>query len=442
MSFFRSLWDSFFYLPPFEDPDRERVARAILRIFAGSFALALITIAYYLINGIWLHGILLTGVILTGMYSLRYIRKDQFEHAFILFFSVGIAGLIIVISFASGLYALEILAIFPTLVVLSYFASSRVMYVWLIILVVWIWTLYLVQMLGIYEPNPSQVGPFGQALFLSLIIIFSVMMLQFTTQRMKSVNETLSQAKQAAEDASQSKSNFLATMSHELRTPLNAIIGYSEVLMEDIQTIGELSADAEIDLERIHKSGKNLLMIINDILDISKVDAEKLELNISTFSLDELIQDLVGTIGPQMAQNRNQLSVCFEDTDQPIYIYSDRERMGQVLLNLLSNAAKFTYDGSVELRVTLSKEDLHIEVADTGVGIGQEDIDRIFEAFQQVDSSMARKAYGTGLGLAISKRLSILLGGELTVESELGVGTLFTLIIPEDSLVPAVVSQV
>ena len=233
------------------------------------------------------------------------------------------------------------------------------------------------------------------------------------------------QTREEAISANKAKSLFLANMSHELRTPLNAVIGYSEMLQEDAIDMG--LDDFDDDLKKISKAGKHLLSLINDILDLSKIEAGKVELFPERFELNEFTQEVINTIMPMAERNRNQLKLTQES--EIADIFTDQTRLRQVLLNLMSNACKFTEDGDVELVVrseTSEKEDFVVfEVKDTGIGMTPSQIKKLFLPFTQLDPSTTRKYDGTGLGLVISRRLCDLMGGELTVDSERGVGSTF-----------------
>ncbi|MDQ7826164.1 MAG: response regulator [Candidatus Eremiobacteraeota bacterium] len=238
------------------------------------------------------------------------------------------------------------------------------------------------------------------------------------------------EAKAAAEAANKTKSRFLASMSHELRTPLNAILGYSEMLTEEAEDEGNDSAAS--DLKKIHAAGKHLLALINDVLDLSKIEAGKMDIYIETFDIRAMIADVVSTIEPLVSKNRNRLEVlCPEEAGS---MRSDLTKVRQGLFNLLSNACKFTKEGTVTLEVKRERRDdrefVTFQVRDTGIGITEEQIGRLFEAFTQADSSTSRQYGGTGLGLAITRQFSRLMGGDVTVESEYGKGSRFTIILP------------
>ncbi|MEG4290424.1 PAS domain S-box protein [Microcoleus sp. C2C3] len=241
-------------------------------------------------------------------------------------------------------------------------------------------------------------------------------------------------AKEAAEAASLAKSQFLANMSHELRTPLNAILGYSEILQEEALDLGEENFVS--DLERIHNAGKLLLTLINDILDLSKIEAGRAEIELETFDVSEVVQNVARTVEPLFVPNTNRLNVeCPNNIGK---LYSDQIKLTQILFNLLSNAAKFTEKGRITLSVERIKnnenswdsEQLIFKCTDTGIGITCEQRQKLFQPFTQADASTTRKYGGTGLGLAIAQKYSQMLGGEITVNSELGKGSTFTLILP------------
>jgi two-component system sensor histidine kinase/response regulator len=242
--------------------------------------------------------------------------------------------------------------------------------------------------------------------------------------------ENLAHAHEEAIAASQVKSQFLANMSHELRTPLNAIIGYSELM----QLLAAKKKDTTYtgDLEKINKAGKHLLTLINDILDISKIEAGRLQLEPQDFCVSQLLGELRETIEPLAAQNENCLVI--DDQAPAALVHADPIRLKQCLLNLLSNACKFTRSGQVSLLVSRQhdsqREQVVMEVTDTGIGLTPEQIGRLFQPFTQADASTTRKFGGTGLGLAITKQLCEAMGGSVAVESTLGVGSKFRIQLP------------
>src|SRR5262249_23425405 len=229
-------------------------------------------------------------------------------------------------------------------------------------------------------------------------------------------------------DASQHKSQFLANMSHELRTPLNAIIGVSEMLREDAET---LKQDTE-PLDRVLGAGRHLLALINDILDLSKIEAGRMELHLESFPLAPLIEDVGKTIEPLAAKNENRVAVSCDAAIGSLH--ADQMRLRQALLNLMSNANKFTERGTITVDARRGQENAHdwvtIAVADTGIGMTPDQIGKLFQEFSQASSTLASKYGGTGFGLVISTRCCQMMGGDITVESEPGRGSTFTIRVP------------
>ncbi|MGH6990946.1 MAG: ATP-binding response regulator, partial [Stellaceae bacterium] len=242
----------------------------------------------------------------------------------------------------------------------------------------------------------------------------------------KQAEQELMRAMEAAEAANRVKSGFLANMSHELRTPLNAIIGYSQMLQEEAQDADQ--ADFLPDLAKIENAGKHLLGLINDILDLSKIEAGRMTVFIEEAKVSSVVAEVRGIIEPLAAKNGNRLVVDCPDAADAIE--TDVTKLKQSLLNLLSNASKFTRNGTIELAIARDGERIVFRIADTGIGMNAEQMARLFQVFAQADSSTTRKFGGTGLGLAITRHFARMLGGDVTVTSEPGKGSVFTLVLP------------
>lgn len=264
-----------------------------------------------------------------------------------------------------------------------------------------------------------------------------IMFVQTITET-KCAERSLYAAKEAAEAANRAKSTFLANMSHELRTPLNAIIGYSEMLVEEAQDCGY--TEIAPDLEKIRSAGKHLLSLINDILDISKIEAGRMDLYVERFEVAQLVAEVQNTIRPIVEKNCNRLQVSLAPNLGSMT--ADLTKVRQALFNLLSNAAKFTQQGQIAIdarrEVVIDEETtdrrpqsyIVFQVSDTGIGMTPEQMENVFKAFDQADASTTRQYGGTGLGLAITRHFCQMMGGEIQVSSELGAGSTFTIRLP------------
>jgi signal transduction histidine kinase len=252
--------------------------------------------------------------------------------------------------------------------------------------------------------------------------------IQAATADIAQQNELLRRQAIELEQASRLKSQFLANMSHEFRTPLNAILGYTSMLLQGVS--GEMTPGQKRSLQRVDSNAHHLLSIINDILDISRIEAGKMPLTVTGFRLPGLVAEVMAEVEPLIA--RSLLTVSSDIDKRVPLVRTDRQKVKQILINLLTNALKFTQHGSVRVVAAYRKptDQIAIAVSDTGIGIAAADQAKVFDDFRQADNSPTREYGGAGLGLAICRRLANMLNGELTLVSELGKGSTFTLVLP------------
>ena len=309
--------------------------------------------------------------------------------------------------------------------------------VWAVIVLLQLLGLYTVKLLGwlpiyISETDLDILNCVSIISFMAVLVNLTQLYENFenqTVRKLRRINRELAQARDRALEASKAKTSFVANMSHEFRTPLNAIIGYSDLILDE----GSPDEQTSRDLKRIRAAGTHLLELVNGLLDLTKIEAGKMELECQEFSLDPLLEELEDTIQPILQKNGNTFRL--EEPAEIPPLYTDALKLKQVLLNLLSNACKFTQNGQVTLRVSylaLEKMEklIKFEIIDTGIGMTPEQQKKVFEPFTQADASTARRFGGTGLGLTICDRFCRLLGGRLTLQSQMGQGSTFALTIP------------
>jgi len=252
------------------------------------------------------------------------------------------------------------------------------------------------------------------------------------TAQLARATQEAQRAREMSDAANKAKSQFLANMSHELRTPMNAIIGYSEMLMEEAEDLGEKQMVS--DLKKIHAAGKHLLALINEVLDLSKVEAGKAELHLESFDIGKLAEEIMAICQPLVEKNRNSLKKVFPPV--PGMMKADLTKVRQTIFNLLSNASKFTDKGTIGFEMRREsdgeKDWIVFDVTDTGIGMTPEQQQKLFQPFQQAEASTTKKYGGTGLGLALSRRFARMMGGDITLRSEIGKGSTFTVRIPAE----------
>jgi signal transduction histidine kinase len=246
------------------------------------------------------------------------------------------------------------------------------------------------------------------------------------SEELKRIAIELMVSKERAEDADRLKSAFLATMSHELRTPLNSIIGFTGIILDGLS--GPINDDQKKQLNMVYTSAKHLLSLIQDILDVSKIESGQFKINISRFKIHTVVEEVVQSVKP--LANSKGLSLKVDDDTQAEEIESDQRRVEQVLFNLLSNAIKFTEKGEIKLECHINDGQMITRISDTGIGIKSEHMDRLFKPFIQLDNGLSRRYEGTGLGLSICKKLVEMLGGRISAQSEYGKGSVFTFTLP------------
>ncbi|MFP1630787.1 ATP-binding protein [Zhengella sp. ZM62] len=256
--------------------------------------------------------------------------------------------------------------------------------------------------------------------------------LQHEAERFRSTMEELEKARAVSEEVSHHRSLFFSKMSHELRTPLNVIIGYSEILLDDASDAKDGNDQAIKDLVRINKAGKHLLSLVSEVLDSDKIVNDVNAVDVSEFTLGELIDEVVASAFPLVVKNGNRFDI--DCPHREARLRTDRTKLRQMLINLLSNAGKFTKSGTVTMKLnierSLADDRFHAVVTDTGIGIAPDVLPKLFQSYIQADASISKRFGGTGIGLAITRKFAILLGGEITVASRPGEGTQFTIDIP------------
>ncbi len=439
MLLLKSFLEEAFSFSVYEDETTKAVAKYVSIILYLGVLLGFSFVLNFYIGNNWPNLIITSFLTVICACSLLLLRAGRLSDSVLTPALCTVSGVMISVTFGLGLSDPGILLLFPLLGSLTIFLDKFKLIFLGGVLVLWIFFVAALTSNGYYDGRTMAIEPMSMAWIISMILLFSLALYRLTYKQVLVINHNLESAKSAAEDANKSKSNFLATMSHELRTPLNAVIGYSDAIIEEVMEDGHFVDDHVEDLERIKRSGQDLLHMINGILDLSKIEENKMKVHASQFSVSDICQEAISIVKPMANQNQNQIVFTNNLRFGSFQITSDQIKVRQIIINLLSNAAKYTENGRIEIEVSNRKFDPHktiFKVIDNGVGIPEDKLPVIFEAFQQVDGSLSRTFTGTGLGLAISKKLTELLGGNLSVTSDLGTGSTFTLELPNLINVP------
>ncbi|MEM8856718.1 MAG: ATP-binding protein [Chloroflexota bacterium] len=418
------------YLSNFQNEDTSPL---MVRIGFFVIVLGCITSLYFAIffatQGQWLHMTTTGSVVSICLFAFWLMGRGKIKLGVSLVTGSAYLGITVGVTNNFGLVDIAYPTIYPIMFLVAILLYNRALLLYSIITILWICGLVYLESNYFYADAEDLFVPWQKGLIAGSIYMLTFVILRYVVKNTIATNRDLSLAKKKAEESNRLKSEFLANMSHELRTPLNAIIGYSEGLLEIHEDEKNLDDETASDIARIHKSGQNLLTLINDILDLSKIEADRLTLYQDHFSIRELGYDLQATLQPLTLKNNNTFSIY--GFDQNIYLSTDRQKVKQVLLNLLSNALKYTHDGEVLLQFKQTRYgEYQFDVTDNGIGIDKNALPYIFDAFRQGDNSYSRIYEGTGLGLAITKRFVEHLNGQIEVKSIKGEGSTFTVCIP------------
>ena len=381
----------------------------------------------------WFGAILVSIPFAVVTFTFFQIRQGKIVESIFAFSSTVFVINMIGVVFVNGLRSPSIVVQFPVLLMLGITLRKKPAYIYLIgvICMVWISLIFYLDFVGFYNNQTEALDSIGIAVLFAFTIFFTIMTLHATAihllasqEKLEESNDEAIQEKIKAEMANKAKSTFLANMSHELRTPLNAIMGYSEMIME------EAEGDIQEDADKINISATNLLNIINSILEVSKIETGITEISIESIDISDLIQQVMIMVEPQCQQRNNSLHYAEQATS--IRGLGDKQKLKQILINLIHNANKFTTDGTVTLSTKLYGDIVQISVTDTGIGIPAAELETIFEPFKQVDSEYNRAFDGAGLGLSICKEFATLMNGHITVDSAPNIGSTFSIWLPRN----------
>lgn len=427
---FRSL------LRPPTDPSKDQIENQQIQLAWYLFWLVagscLIFSVFFIYKQVW-PLIVLAGAIGSAAVVALFLAKSGRTHTGV-FAVLGTVyvSVMLMVTFTGGVHDILFQIIYPNLFVFGLLMQRRWLIAFSSLTFVWVLVLLILEGYGVYTPEMHFYDlPTEGSVILATIFMTSTIVL-IMGRKINSLNHDLLQSQQEADNANQMKSRYLANMSHELRTPLNAIIGYSENALEEYEEAEQIPwANEEIaeDISRIQQSGRHLLTLVNSILDLSKIEANKMELSIDTFPLQPLVSEAIQVSQPIAKRHGNTISLHVQPGRYELE--SDKQKVLQILLNLISNSAKYTKNGQIEICVSeVTSQIISVRVKDTGIGIPPEQLPHIFDSFHQVENSLSSSFKGSGLGLTITKKLTQLLGGDLIAESRMGQGSTFTLLLP------------
>ncbi len=409
-------------------PKQEDEARTLLinisfySLLVGFFITASLAL-FFARQELWVHVFTTGGTAICAIWGLFLIKANRANQAVAIVTGYAYIAALVGVTANRGLDDIGVQAIYPILMIIGVLLNPKALTFYASITLLWLVVSAYLESIGFYQGAEDIYSPLQKGFITGSIFVLMFMILRYVVQNTLVTNNNLIEAKKQADESNRLKSVFLANMSHELRTPLNAIIGYSEGLLEIAADEQNLDQSTVSDVSRIHQSGKSLLVLINDILDLSKIEAEQFEIVTHDFCLNDLHSDLMATVLPMATKNGNKInSIGFEEG---VRLVTDRQKLRQILLNLLSNSLKYTKNGNVSVTFSQSADYYAFEVSDNGIGIPEAELPFIFDSFRQADNSLSRAYTGTGLGLAITKRLTELLDGKIEVRSTVNKGSMF-----------------